>query len=59
MEPCREGFPELELCETKEKGGKQEKGRQRLDAVQRRNKTHKSCFISSPPRFKVRNMSAG
>lgn len=30
MEPCREGFPELELCETKEKkkrggGGDKEK----------------------------------
>lgn len=35
------------------------KGGQRLDAVQRRNKTHKSCFISSPSRVKVRKMRAG
>lgn len=25
MEQCREGFPELELCETKENGGKEKK----------------------------------
>lgn len=59
MEPCREGFPELELCETKEKKGVNKKGGQRLDAVLRRNKTHNSCFISSPSLVKVRNMSAG
>lgn len=34
MEPCREGFPELELCETKEKGVNKKKGGQRLRAAQ-------------------------
>lgn len=39
MEPCREGFPELELCETKGKKGVNKKGGQRLNyrAAQQEN----------------------
>lgn len=35
MEPCREGFPELELCETKEKkrGGIKKKNKGEGDLV--------------------------
>lgn len=46
MEPCREGFPELELCETKEKGGIKKKKEQRLDFTQRRNNAHKPQIFS-------------
>lgn len=42
MEPCREGFPELELCETKENGDQEKKktNNARLGFTQHRNKIH-------------------